>query len=101
MLTVRAMEMHRVCAIGVIDEAHDRLSALAHLESRAWCDAIIANELCLAKVGIHFLICQHANTKRMYPKPCTLLLKGLDIDLVVVNRRSIGEGELTCVRLAW
>jgi len=51
-LTVRAMEMNRVCAISVVDEPHHRLSILAHHESWAWCHAIIANELSLAQVGV-------------------------------------------------
>ena len=47
-LTVRTMEMDRVCAIGMVDETNHRLSSLAHHESRAWCHAIIANQLGLA-----------------------------------------------------
>jgi len=46
------MEMNRVCAWGVVDKTHHRLSSLAHHESRAWCDAIVANEFSLAQVWV-------------------------------------------------
>lgn len=46
------MEMDRVRAVGLVDETHHRLSSIANLESRAWCDAIIANEFGLAQVRV-------------------------------------------------
>ena len=55
-LTIRAMEMDRVCFVGFVDETNHRLSSVAHHESRAWCHAIIANELGLAQVGVDLQI---------------------------------------------
>jgi len=55
-LTIRAMEMDRVCFVGFVDETNHRLGSIAHHESRAWCHAIIANELGLAQVGVDLQI---------------------------------------------
>jgi hypothetical protein len=52
MLTIRAMEMDRVRTIGMVDEAYNCLGSLAHHESGAWCDTVIANESGLSKIGV-------------------------------------------------
>lgn len=68
--------MDGICAISVVDEAHNCLSTLAHHESRSRCDAIVANESGLSEVRVD------------------LLLERLDIDLVIINRWAVGECEL-------
>lgn len=65
--------MDRVGAISVVDEAHDRLGALAHHECRTWCDSIVANEPGLAQVRVD------------------LLLERLDVDLIILDRWAVGE----------
>jgi hypothetical protein len=81
MLTIRAMEMDGVCTIGVVDEAYYRLCSLAHHESRARCHAIITHQSGGAKVRVH------------------LLGERLDVNLIVVDRRTIREGELPWMSL--
>ena len=44
--------MDRVCFIGFVDETHHCLGAIANLESRSWCHAIIANEPGLAQIWV-------------------------------------------------
>jgi len=51
-LTIRAMEMDRVCFVGFVDESHHRFSSVAHHESRARRHAIIANEFGLAQIRV-------------------------------------------------
>jgi hypothetical protein len=97
--------MDGVCTIGVVDEAYYRLQnewfksayclrqnfgfyplvsylcSLAHHESRARCHAIIAHQSGGAKVRVH------------------LLGERLDVYLIVVDRWTIGEGELPWISL--
>lgn len=46
------MEMHRVCSIRVIDEAHNCFFSFVHHESRARYYSIIADVPRLSQVGI-------------------------------------------------
>lgn len=69
------MEKDRVGTICVVDEPDYRLSALLHLERGTWCNSIITNEPSLAQIRVD------------------LLLKGLDVDLIVIDWGSVGEGE--------
>jgi hypothetical protein len=75
-LTIRAMKMDRVCTIGVVDEAYDRLCSLAHHEGRTRCHAIITNQSGGTKVRVH------------------LLGERLDVNLIIVDRWTIGESKL-------
>lgn len=71
MLTIRAVQMNRVGTISVIDEAYHSFSALLHLEGRTWSLAIISDKASLAKIRID------------------LLFERFDVDLIVVNGRTI------------
>lgn len=82
--------MNRVCAIGVVNESHHGLSSLAHHESRAWCHAIIANQLGLPQVRIDLQSDQyHRHRGGLHLVVSYLLLELLDINLVVINCRAI------------
>lgn len=75
LLTVRAVKMDRVGTICVVDEPNYRLSTLRHLERGTWRNSIITNEPSLAQIGVD------------------LLLKGLDVDFIVIDWGTVGEGE--------
>lgn len=68
LLTIRAVKVNRISAIGVVDESDNRLTALLRLNGRAWCHTIVTNESGLTQVWID------------------LSLEGLDINLIIVNR---------------
>jgi hypothetical protein len=93
--------MDRVCAISMVDETHHRLSSLAHHESRAWCHAIIANQLGLAQVRVDLQsgqYCRHHVGLHLIVS--YLLLELLDIDLVVINCWAVVIFELSRTRSA-
>ena len=93
-LTIRAMEMNRVCAWGVIDKTHYRLGSLAHHESRAWCDAIVANQFSLAQVRVDLQSDQYLRHRiGFYISFPYLLFEWLDINFVIVNWWAAVGGE--------
>ena len=66
MLTIRAVEVDRVCTIGMVDEADDCFTPLLHLESRSRDRTIVPDVSCfLARVDLD--------------------IDRLDINLVVIN----------------
>jgi hypothetical protein len=75
--------MDRVCTIGVVDKAYDRLRSFAHHKSRTRRHAIITNQSGGTKVRVH------------------LLGERLDVNLIVVDRWTIGESELPWMLSVW
>lgn len=64
--TIRAVEMNRVCTIGMVNETNDRFTPLLHFESRSRDGAIVSNMPCfLARVDLD--------------------IDRLDVNLVIVN----------------
>lgn len=96
-LTIRAMEVNRVCFVGFVDETNHRFGSFAYHESWAWCHAIIANELCLAQVRVDLQSDQCLMHDDSQPSIAHLLFKRLDFNFVIIDRGTIGKGELSCM----
>jgi hypothetical protein len=67
----------------MINKSHNRFTSLLHLESRTRGLAIIPNKTSLSEVGIN------------------LAFERLDVDLEIVDWRSVGEGESPQGLLDW
>lgn len=67
---VRPMQVNRICAITMVDEANNGFCTLLHHERRTRTDAIVANKPGLLETGID------------------LLLEWLDVNLIVIDRTS-------------
>jgi hypothetical protein len=80
---VRAVQVHRILPVRMINKSHDRFTSLLHLESRTRGLAIISNKTSLSEVGIY------------------LTFERFDVYLEIVDRRSVGESERSQGLLDW